>query len=198
MDCSTPAFPVLHHLPEFAQTHAHWVDNAILLSHSLSPLLLLPSTFPSIRVFSNISSSYQVSKVLELKGCKNSLRLLPWREKGLCWSPMNLGGHVTASISHSEIPRIHPKGPCCFNLSYLSPLLLGYSLCDSHPWGWEKSRQQERATCRYSSWSLSWGQPSSHPSPDAWCLTCKWSSLWMIPGLPWWESPPALGISILA
>ena len=23
MDCSTPGFPVLHHLPEFAQTHDH-------------------------------------------------------------------------------------------------------------------------------------------------------------------------------
>ena len=23
MDCSTPGFPVLHHLPEFAQTHVH-------------------------------------------------------------------------------------------------------------------------------------------------------------------------------
>ena len=29
MDCSTPGFPVLHHFPEFAQTHVHWVGNAI-------------------------------------------------------------------------------------------------------------------------------------------------------------------------
>ena len=29
MDCSTPGFPVLHYLPEFAQTHVHWVNNAI-------------------------------------------------------------------------------------------------------------------------------------------------------------------------
>ena len=29
MDCSTPGFLVLHHLPEFAQTHVHWVDDAI-------------------------------------------------------------------------------------------------------------------------------------------------------------------------
>ena len=29
MDCSTPGFPVLHHLPECAQTHVHWVGDAI-------------------------------------------------------------------------------------------------------------------------------------------------------------------------
>ena len=37
MDCSTPSFPVLHHLPDFAQTHVHWVSDAIQPSHSLSP-----------------------------------------------------------------------------------------------------------------------------------------------------------------
>ena len=37
MDCSTPDFPVLHHLPEFAQTHVHRVSDAIPPSHPLSP-----------------------------------------------------------------------------------------------------------------------------------------------------------------
>ena len=57
MNCSTPGFPVLHHLPEFAWTHVHRVDDAIQnhLSHC-HPLLFLPSVFPSIRVFSNESA----------------------------------------------------------------------------------------------------------------------------------------------
>ena len=56
MDCSTPGFSVLHCLPELAQTHAHRVGDAIQPSHPLSfPLLLLPSIFPSITVFSNES-----------------------------------------------------------------------------------------------------------------------------------------------
>ena len=38
MDCSTPGSPVLHHLPEFAQTHVHWVGDAIQPSHPLLPL----------------------------------------------------------------------------------------------------------------------------------------------------------------
>ena len=52
MDCSTPGFPVLHYLLEFAQTHVHWVSDAtsrLVLCHPL----LLPSIFPSIRVFSS-------------------------------------------------------------------------------------------------------------------------------------------------
>ena len=55
MDYSTPDFPILHHLPELAQTHVHWVDDVIhhfILCYSL---LLLPSIFSSIRVFSNES-----------------------------------------------------------------------------------------------------------------------------------------------
>ena len=54
MDCSTSGLPVLHYLREFAQFHVHWISDAIQLSHPPRPLLLLPSTFPSIRVFSNV------------------------------------------------------------------------------------------------------------------------------------------------
>ena len=54
MDCSTPGLPVHHQLPEFTQTHVHRVSDA---NHLIlcCPLLLLPSVFPSIRVFSNES-----------------------------------------------------------------------------------------------------------------------------------------------
>ena len=37
VDCCTPGFPVLHCLSEFAQTHVHWVGDAILSSHFLLP-----------------------------------------------------------------------------------------------------------------------------------------------------------------
>ena len=47
MDCSTPWFPALHDLPEFAQTHTHWANDAIQPFHPLLPFLLLPSILPS-------------------------------------------------------------------------------------------------------------------------------------------------------
>ena len=37
MDCSTPGFPVLHYLPELAQTHIHCVNDTIRPSHLQSP-----------------------------------------------------------------------------------------------------------------------------------------------------------------
>ena len=36
MDCSMPGLPVQHQLPEFTQTHVHWVGDAIQPSHPLS------------------------------------------------------------------------------------------------------------------------------------------------------------------
>ena len=58
MDCSTPGFPVHHHLPELAQTHFHQLGNAIQSSHPLSSPSSPASIFPSIRVFSNESILY--------------------------------------------------------------------------------------------------------------------------------------------
>ena len=48
------AIPVLHHLPELAQTHVHWVSDAIQPSCPLSTPS--PLVFPSIRIFSNESA----------------------------------------------------------------------------------------------------------------------------------------------
>ena len=56
MNRSTPGLPVHHHLPEFTQTHGHWVGDSIQPSHPLHPLLFLPPIPPSIRVFPNEST----------------------------------------------------------------------------------------------------------------------------------------------
>ena len=53
VDCSMPGFPVPHHFLEFAQVHVHWISDAIQPSYPLLPSLLLPSVFPSIRIFSS-------------------------------------------------------------------------------------------------------------------------------------------------
>ena len=53
LDCNTPGFPVLHHLSEFTQTlniESVMPSKHLILSCSL---LLMPSIFPSIRVFSS-------------------------------------------------------------------------------------------------------------------------------------------------
>ena len=56
MNHSMPGLPVHHQLPEFTQTHVPRVNDAIQHLILCRPFLLLPSIFPSIRVFSNESA----------------------------------------------------------------------------------------------------------------------------------------------
>ena len=68
VDCRMLGFPVIHHLPELAQIHVLWVDDAIQPSHPL----LSPSPSDSRLsqhqgLFQRVSSSHQVAKVLELQ-----------------------------------------------------------------------------------------------------------------------------------
>ena len=97
MDYSTSGFPVLHCLPEFAQTHVHWVNDAsnhLILCH---PLLLLPSVFPRIKGFSYESSlgikrpkywsfSFSLSPSSEYSGLIPSKPSL-WPDSWTCPSP---------------------------------------------------------------------------------------------------------------
>ena len=55
MNCISPGLPVHHQLPEFTQTHV--IESVMPSNHLIlcRPLLLPPSIFPSIRVFSNES-----------------------------------------------------------------------------------------------------------------------------------------------
>ena len=63
-----PGFSVLQYLPEFTQTHVHWVGDAIQPSHPLlspSPLVLNLSQHQSL--FQWVGSSHQVAKLSELQ-----------------------------------------------------------------------------------------------------------------------------------
>ena len=68
MNCSMPGLPVHYQLPEFTQTHVHWVGDAIWSSHPLSysfPPAPNPSQHQSL--FQWVNSSHQVAKVLEFQ-----------------------------------------------------------------------------------------------------------------------------------
>ena len=68
MSCTLPGFSVLHYLPKFAQTHIHWLSDAIQPCHPL----LFPS-YPALNLsqhqglFQWVGSSHQVAKVLALQ-----------------------------------------------------------------------------------------------------------------------------------
>ena len=68
MDCSTPGFLILRYVPEFAQSHVHWVGDAVQPSQPLlppSPSALNLSQHQGL--FQWVGSSHQVAKILELQ-----------------------------------------------------------------------------------------------------------------------------------
>ena len=67
-DCSTPGFPVLHYLPQFAQTYVHSVGDVIQPPHPLSPPPLPALSLPQDQgLFQWADSLHQVAKVVELQ-----------------------------------------------------------------------------------------------------------------------------------
>ena len=65
---STPGLPVHHQLPEFTETHVHWVSDAIQPSHPLSsPSPPAPNPSQHQSLFQWINSSHEVAKVLEFQ-----------------------------------------------------------------------------------------------------------------------------------
>ena len=78
MNRNTPGLPVHHQLPEFTQTHVHWVGGAIQPSHPLSspsPPALSPSQHQGL--FQWVSSLHEVAKVLEFQLQHQSFQWTP-------------------------------------------------------------------------------------------------------------------------
>ena len=90
MNCNTPGFHVLHYLPEFAQTHIHWVSDAIQPSHPLSspscPALNL-SQYQGL--YQRVSCSHQVAKYWSF-----SFSISPSNEYQY-WFPLELTGLIS-------------------------------------------------------------------------------------------------------
>ena len=85
MDCGMPGFPVLHHLPKYAQTHVLWVSDAIQPSHPLSSPS--PPTFNLSQhqgLLQWVSSLHQVAKVKFPGGSQSLCQIL--RLGNLLWA----------------------------------------------------------------------------------------------------------------
>ena len=95
MDCSTPGHPVHHHLPEFTQTHAHWVDG---ISSSVVPFSCLQS-FP-------VSGSFPMSQFFapggQNTGVLASTSVLPMNIQN--WFPLGWTGWI--SLQSKGLSRV--------------------------------------------------------------------------------------------
>ena len=106
MDCSLPGFPVLNHLLELAQTHVHWVDDAIQPSHPLRP----PSFSSCLQSYS-ASESFPMSQFFILGGpsigASASASVLPMNIQG--WFPLGLAGWSPYSPRDSQESSLAPQ-----------------------------------------------------------------------------------------
>ena len=95
-----PGFPVLHHLPEFTQTHVHWIGDAIQPSHPLSsPFSPCPQSFPA-------SGSFPMSQLFasdgQRIGVSASTSVLPMNTQD--WSPLGWTGWI--SLQSKGLSRV--------------------------------------------------------------------------------------------
>ena len=99
MNPSTPGLPVHHQLPEFTQTHVHWVSDAIQPSHPLSspsPSAPIPSQHQSFPMSQLFAWGGQSTGVLALTS------FLPKKSQG--WSPSEWTGWI--SLKSKGLSRV--------------------------------------------------------------------------------------------
>ena len=118
LDCSTPGFPVLHYLSAFAQTHVHWVGDAIhpnvdeirwdpVISSSVIPFSSCPQSFPA-------TGSFPMNQLFlsggQSSGASASASVLPMNIQG--WFPLGMTGLIffqskglSRAFSSTTIPK---------------------------------------------------------------------------------------------
>ena len=106
MDCSMPGLPVHHQLPELAQTHVHWVSDAIQPSYPLSS-----PTAPAFNLsqhqglFQWVSSSHQVATSIGV-----SASVFPINIQN--WFPLGWTGWISLqSIMQDDLFSTRPLSP---------------------------------------------------------------------------------------
>ena len=125
MNCSTPGLPVHHQLPEFTQTHVHWVSDAIQPSHPLS------SPSPT---FNLSQHHFQMSQLFpsggQSIGVSASTLVLPMNAQD--WFPLGYTGWI--SLQAKGLSRVFSNTTVQKHQFFGSQL----SLSHNHTWLLEK------------------------------------------------------------
>ena len=127
MDCIMPGFSVLHYLPEFAQTHVHWVSDAIQPPHPLSPPSPLALNFSQHQSF---PISWFFTLGAQSIGASGSASILPM--KG--WFSLGWAGWI--SLLSKGLLRVFSSTKFQSINSLVLSLLYGPTLTSVHDyWG---------------------------------------------------------------
>ena len=139
MDCSTPGFPVHHQIPELAQTHVHWVGDAIQPSHPVIPFSSCPKSFPA-------SGYFQMSQFFapsgQSIGVSTSTSVLPMNIQD--WFPLELTGFIS-SLSKG-LSRVFSNTTVQKHSSLVLSFLYSPSLTSIHD-NWKNHSFDEMELC---------------------------------------------------
>ena len=148
MDCSMPGFPVLHHFPEFAQTHVRWVVDDIQPSH----LLLSPSPAFSLSQHQGLFQwvgSFPMIQLFALGGQSIEASALAWvlpvniQE----WFPLELTGWI--SLLSKGLSRDSPAAQMKVISSLARSLFYCPALTSVHDY-WKNHSFDKTCFCRQS------------------------------------------------
>ena len=115
VDSSTPGIPVLHYFPGCAKPRVLWVGDATQPSHPLSPLVLLPSIFPSIIIFFKKSTLHiRWPKYWSFSNSPSNIQ---------DWFPLGLSGLI---LLYKGLPRVFSSTTVWKHQFLGSQLSLGY------------------------------------------------------------------------
>ena len=124
IDCNTPGFRVLHYLPEIAKLMSELMtsSNHLVLC---CPLLLLPSTFPSIRVFSSelalhIRWPKYWSFSISISPCNEYSRLISFR---IDWFVRAVQGSLKSILQHHNSKASILRHPAFLMVQLLHPYM---------------------------------------------------------------------------
>ena len=122
MNPGTPGLPVHHQLPEFTQTHVHWVGDDIQPSYPLlSPSSPVPNPSPHQGLFQWVNSLHEVAKVLKFQLQHQSFQWTP--RTGLLYNGL-VGSPCSPRDSQESSPTPQLKSINASALSLLhSPIL---------------------------------------------------------------------------
>ena len=131
MNCSTRGLPVHHQLPEFTQTHVHWVSDAHpTISSSVIPFSSSPQSFSA-------SGSFQMSQLFasggQSVGISASTSVPPMNTQD--WSPFGWTGWI--SLQFKGLSRVF-SNITVQKHQFFGAQLSSQSNCHIHTWLLEK------------------------------------------------------------
>ena len=130
MNRCTPGLPVHHQLPEFAQSHVHWVRDAIQPSSSVVPFSSCPQSLPA-------SKSFPMSQLFSWGGQSTGVSALAsfLLKKSQGWSPLEWTGWI--SLQSKGLSRVF-SNTTVQKHQFFSTQLTSQSNSHIHTWPLEK------------------------------------------------------------